>query len=95
MPKHIDQTVSKDVVTQLTANDVSTITLQNNTGRAVSLFFTADATPPDPATSVGRLVVPPAAGLLSLALADFAGVPGAARVWVLAPVSGVIFVSHA
>ncbi|MBE9635792.1 hypothetical protein [Salipiger mangrovisoli] len=94
MAFHGNKDVNADEVALLTDNDVTSITVQNQTGYTVRLIGAADATPP--AADAAGLELAPGAVVLNEALADL--FPGIAAVRVFAvgvTGSGRLMVSHA
>lgn len=93
MPRHTTLTVTDTGWTELTANDVISLTFQNQHHYPVLLSGTTGATPTD---DLGAVRVPSEALFLNEALADlFPGI-SATRVFSRATAfSGQVLVSHA
>lgn len=86
-------TLAPNTHTQLTDNDVTSITFQNKCDNDVHITVTASASAPSDLTSA--LVYPPSMGEANKALSDLApGITGA-RVYAYAKNGGEVLVSHA
>ena len=96
MAKNALQTVTSAVPQEMTAGDVTNISVQNqDPGRVLLLFPSVDGAAP--LEGAGSILLPPRHMLVNEALVDlFPGVSGANRVFGQAPAGAVIaLVSHA
>lgn len=95
MARSEDILIPAQVWTQITNDDVTTITFQNKSTRnRIQVQATVGAVAPT--GGVEGTIYEPSGGEYDLPLATaFSGVPGANRVWVYAVNSTEVFVSHA
>lgn len=93
MPRNTTLSLPEDVWTELTANDVASITFQNLGGHFILVKATTGAAPTDDSASIRYN---PGQGERNVLLSDlFPGLSGRDRVWAFAPYPTRVFVSHA